>query len=143
MLAEDQKLAEQLGDDAEATLTATIVGNVTKKSGIDVDSVIGKVMRAQEVSLCFVLDTTASMDAYITAVKDQIREIVEKVAASNCKLNGVAFVGYKDFNSDQVVIPPPEWSSWEFKTITGAAHAWKKSDSSQGTGGAYWWHPET
>lgn len=60
---------------------------------------IKKVMRllkaAQNLSVAFVVDTTGSMDAHITGVKDQIRAMVKEISKQRVKMN-FAFVGYKD-----------------------------------------------
>ena len=79
------------------TLTPDIVSTAAAKSKIDVDRVVRLINRAQNVSICFVLDTTGSMGSYITGVKDQIVQIVTQVQDSSCGIAGLAFVGYKDW----------------------------------------------
>ena len=78
-------------------LDKKIVESVATKAQIDVHRVAALMSRAQNVSICFVLDTTGSMASYISGVKEQIVEIVIRVQASGCRISGLAFVGYKDW----------------------------------------------
>jgi hypothetical protein len=50
-----------------------------------------------QVSICFVIDTTGSMESHIDGVKSQITEIVKELQEKGCQVMGVAFVGYKDW----------------------------------------------
>ena len=50
-----------------------------KKAKIDVNCLAAQISKAQNVSVCFVLDTTGSMAPYIDGVKDQINEIVQQI----------------------------------------------------------------
>ncbi len=77
----------------ERRLNEAIVSSVTLKSKIDVARVAAVLTRAQKVAICFLLDTTGSMGNYISGVKEQIVEIVDKVKASGCAIEGLAFVG--------------------------------------------------
>lgn len=74
-------------------LTKEIVSSVTSKVKINVDRVADIVCRAKNVSVCFLLDTTRSMDAHISAVKEQIIDIVHRVQTTGCGIEGLAFVG--------------------------------------------------
>ncbi len=60
---------------------------------ISINRVVAVVSRAQNVSICFLLDTTGSMSSYISGVKEQIIDIVERVEKSGCGIEGLAFVG--------------------------------------------------
>ena len=101
-IAEDAELATaykklSVSSSGSRTLTAEIVSKAAVKSKIDVNRVVALIKRAQNVSICFVLDTTGSMLPYISGVKDQIFQIVDQVQASRCGVAGLAFVGYKDW----------------------------------------------
>jgi hypothetical protein len=52
---------------------------------------------SQRVGLCFLLDTTGSMSSWITQCKDSIDTIVSSLVDQGCRVDGVAFVGYKDW----------------------------------------------
>ncbi len=79
------------------TLTSGIVSKAVSRAKVDVKRVADKFSRAQNVSLCFLLDTTGSMTPQINGVKEQIIEIVTGIQESNCCIAGIAFVGYKDW----------------------------------------------
>ena len=64
-------------------MSKDIVGLATKKALINVDTIAKLLSQAQNVSICFVLDTTGSMESYIKGVKDQILDIVRLVEASS------------------------------------------------------------
>ena len=74
-------------------LSKDIVSSVTRKAKINIDRIAIMLHRAQNVAICFLLDTTGSMASYISGVKDQIIEIVHLVEASGCGIEGLAFVG--------------------------------------------------
>ena len=74
-------------------ISKEIISSVTSKTKISIDRVAAVMSRAQNVSICFLLDTTGSMSSYISGVKEQIIEIVERVKASGCRIEGLAFVG--------------------------------------------------
>ena len=78
-------------------LTSKITELVASKREVNIQKVTFKMAQAQSVSICFLLDTTGSMAAYIEGVKTQIKEIVSLVKRNGCNLEGVAFVGYKDW----------------------------------------------
>jgi len=59
-----------------------------------------KIKRAQRVTLCFLLDTTGSMDAHINGVKENILQIAENCEKMKVDLIGIAFVGYKDWEAN-------------------------------------------
>lgn len=67
-------------------------------------------MQIVRVKLCFLLDCTGSMSAWIQAAKEQIEAIVEKTrheyASSDLRFE-VAFVGYRDYGDEfqHVVVP--------------------------------------
>jgi len=79
------------------TLTSGIVSKTVSRAKVDVKRVSDKFSRAQNVSVCFLIDTTMSMKPYIDGVKEQIIEIVTRIQDSNCGISGLAFVGYKDW----------------------------------------------
>eukprot|EP00056_Hartaetosiga_gracilis_P018561 m.246233 g.246233 ORF g.246233 m.246233 type:complete len:401 (-) comp68362_c0_seq1:158-1360(-) len=64
-------------------------------------ALLERFIRAQQVLLCFLVDTTGSMAGHMRAVRTQIVDIVKKVEETSCKVVGVGFVGYKDFDDDQ------------------------------------------
>ena len=66
---------------------------MTLKAKISVARVAAVITRAQKVTICFLLDTTGSMANYISGVKEQIVEIVQRVETSGCAIEGLAFVG--------------------------------------------------
>lgn len=61
------------------------------------DAVKQSIRKAQNVSICFVVDCTGSMGPHIVAVKDAITQLVQNVEASGCRIAGIAFVGYRDW----------------------------------------------
>ena len=79
-------------------LTPDIVETTVTKTKIDVDRLAGMIMKAQNVSICFLVDTTGSMTRYINGIKDQIVQMVNDIRASNCGIAGLSFVGYKDWS---------------------------------------------
>jgi hypothetical protein len=83
----------------ERRLNEAIVGAVTLKSKINVAHVAAVLTRAQKVTICFLLDTTGSMANYISGVKEQIVEIVDRIEKSGCVIEGLAFVGKPLINS--------------------------------------------
>ena len=85
-------------------LDKKIVETATNKARIDVNRVAALISRAQNVSICFLLDTTRSMIDYIFGVKEQIVEIVRRIEASGCQIAGVAFVGYKDWDDGNIFL---------------------------------------
>lgn len=101
-VAADEGLAEEyksLATDktGKAILTAEFAKITTETSMHQVRKVVDMSIKAQNISLCFLLDTTGSMGSYITGVKDQILEIVSQVTLSGCEISGISFVGYKDW----------------------------------------------
>ena len=85
-------------------LDKKIVETATSKARIDVNRVAALISRAQNVSICFLLDTTRRMIDYIFGVKEQIVEIVRRVEASGCQIAGLAFVGYKDWDDGNIFL---------------------------------------
>ncbi len=96
LVAEYQKLSINPSSGLK-TLTPKIVEKAASKAVRNVDRLAELIKRAQNVSLCFLVDTTGSMGPYITGVKDQIVKIVTEIEASHCAISGLAFVGYKDW----------------------------------------------
>lgn len=74
-------------------ISEDLINCVTRKAKINMDRIAALASRAQHVSICFLLDTTGSMNPYISGVKEQIVEIVKLVEASGCGIEGLAFVG--------------------------------------------------
>jgi hypothetical protein len=70
-----------------------IINSVTRKAIINMDRVADIISRTQNISICFLLDTTGSMSKYISGVKEQIAEIVRLVQISGCEIEGLAFIG--------------------------------------------------
>lgn len=69
----------------------------TKQWSTQVRRACRALSRMQRVSLAFLSDTTPSMAPHIEAVKEQCVEIVAILQRSGCELEGLAFVGYKDW----------------------------------------------
>eukprot|EP00041_Stephanoeca_diplocostata_P026006 m.693396 g.693396 ORF g.693396 m.693396 type:complete len:711 (+) comp22872_c0_seq3:173-2305(+) len=115
-IASDPNLAEEFFDydsAGEVTLTKEMIHKVTDTAGLNVNSAVKYISLAQNVSLCFVVDTTGSMDEHICAVREQIVAIIEQVQAAGCKFAGIAFVGYKDWSDGEdhcEVLPFPQKS---------------------------------
>lgn len=82
-------------DSGKRRINKEVVGFVTRKSKLNIDRAAAIISRAQNVSICFLLDTTGSMSSYISGVKEQIVEIVTIVEGSGCEIKGLAFVGKK------------------------------------------------
>lgn len=60
------------------------------------------------VNLCFLVDLTGSMGAYIYGIQNSITDIVSNITALNFTLN-LAFIGYRDYDapiSEQFTIQP-------------------------------------
>ena len=70
-----------------------IVRIATSKAKINAQRMSEVLIRAQTLSICFLLDTTGSMSKYISGVKEQIIGIVQRVEASGCKIDEIAFIG--------------------------------------------------
>ena len=70
-----------------------IVRIATSKAKINAQRMSEVLIRAQTLSICFLLDTTGSMSKYISGVKEQIIGIVQRVKASGCKIEEIAFIG--------------------------------------------------
>lgn len=101
-----------IAEEDEAT-ASEVVGGATELKDIAVNDRLAKavadrargsahaaaraISRFQSVYLCFLLDTTGSMSSVITTVKEQIKEIVDAVHDMGCSIEGVSFVGYKDW----------------------------------------------
>lgn len=86
-----------VGESGKKELTAAFVRSLTMKSKIEIQKISRLIAASQIVSLCFLVDTTGSMESYIHAVKNQIILIVRQVQTSGCRIAGIAFVGYKDW----------------------------------------------
>lgn len=78
-------------------LTKEFVSSMAAKSRNYVRHALKAMRKAQNVSLCFLLDTTGSMAGHINGVKSQIADIVRQVELCGCGIAGIAFVGYKDW----------------------------------------------
>jgi len=80
-------------DTGTRVINEKIINSVTRKANINMDRVADIISRTQNVSICFLLDTTGSMSMYISGVKEQIAEIVRLVQTSGCEIEGLAFIG--------------------------------------------------
>ncbi|KAI9558286.1 hypothetical protein GHT06_015039 [Daphnia sinensis] len=78
-------------------LDERIVNSVCKKAHMNIDRIANIISQAHHIGICFLLDTTGSMHSYINGVKEQIVEIVTRLEASGCGIEGLSFVGYKDW----------------------------------------------
>ncbi|KZS11039.1 Uncharacterized protein APZ42_023761 [Daphnia magna] len=74
-----------------------IVNSVCSKANMNMERIARLISQARHIGICFLLDTTGSMCSYINGVKEQIVEIVARLEASGCGIEGLAFVGYKDW----------------------------------------------
>jgi uncharacterized C2H2 Zn-finger protein len=100
-IAEDEELvAEYLKLDVDGDGTKKLTGDIAKltsKKALRGTELAVKIMKkAQQVSLCFLVDTTSSMSSYIIGVKNQIKAVALDVEKSGCVIEGLAFIGYKD-----------------------------------------------
>ena len=68
------------------------------QSTAQVATLVKSMAQAQCVSLCFVLDTTGSMQPHIDGVHRQMADILSKIEAASCFIRGLPFVGYKDWS---------------------------------------------
>ena len=78
-------------------MTASAVERIGKAVALDVEAIAKAISRSQCVCLCFLMDTTGSMASHISGVKKQVQEIVKNVRDSGCRVNSLAFIGYKDW----------------------------------------------
>lgn len=100
-IAEDDDLAATITPESLKTRrpeTTDAIFTVAAHNRSLVDKAIQRITMAQRVALCFLVDTTGSMESYITAVKEQILSIVSQAAEAGCEIVGTAFVGYKDWS---------------------------------------------
>lgn len=70
-----------------------IVNSVCSKANMNMERIARLISQARHIGICFLLDTTGSMCSYINGVKEQIVEIVARLEASGCGIEGLAFVG--------------------------------------------------
>lgn len=86
------------------------------------------IAKAQQLSVCFVMDTTGSMSGHISAAKKQVSDIVSRLKEKGCQIMAIAFVGYKDWcdGDDHFEVLPFTSSITAFQT---------KLDSISATGG--------
>lgn len=95
-LAEDRTVTEE--ELASDMATVRAAARRYKRSAKEVAR---SVAAAQRVSVCFLSDTTGSMESYIAGVRDQCKDIVGTLEASGCQISGLAFVGYKDWSEGE------------------------------------------
>jgi len=101
-IAEDEEIASRfdvgkLRSDTFAFEAATME-TLRRKRDAGIKGLVKAMSQAQRVCLCFVVDTTGSMQPYIDGVKTQIAAIVEQIKHAHCHIAGLAFVGYKDWS---------------------------------------------
>jgi len=94
-IAEDAELSHAFS--GATVVNKEMVKAVADKTLRNIRSAVKSISQAQQVSICFVLDTTGSMAGHIQGVKNQIGEIVTQIQRTGCRINGLAFVGYKDW----------------------------------------------
>jgi hypothetical protein len=94
-IAEDEELSRSIHPDT--VMTASAVARIGKAGALDVEAIAKAISRSQCVCLCFLMDTTGSMASHISGVKKQVQEIVKNVRDSGCRVNSLAFIGYKDW----------------------------------------------
>ncbi len=86
--------------DARSALSVSAGTSDTVKAQVDkwMKSAFHAISRAQCVNLCFVVDTTGSMAAHMNAAKEEVGNLVVGVKAMGCRVDGLAFVSYKDWD---------------------------------------------
>eukprot|EP01038_Epipyxis_sp_PR26KG_P005143 gene5143-7163_t len=138
-IADDEELAESYvasGSHVSSSLVSIAIG----KLQIGVRDAASAIAKAQRVSICFVVDTTGSMSSYIQAVKSQIVSIVEEVKKTSCEIEGLAFVGYKDFSEGPNHFEIFNFSKHtnEFKEYVGKIVAGGGGDFPEDVNGGIW-----
>jgi Mg-chelatase subunit ChlD len=102
-IAEDEVLHMEFASNVDGKkfedidLTSEMARKVARKINSGIDSAIRMIIKAQRVSICFVLDTTGSMERHILGVKNKIATIVESIQRSHAEICGISFIGYKDW----------------------------------------------
>ena len=90
-----ESTAEKAVLDAETTVKTLALRTAVKEKAVS--SMIRNVCSAESVDVAFVLDCTGSMSSYIAAVKNSIREIVDRIQKTNGDLKlRLAMVAYRD-----------------------------------------------
>nr|SVE86142.1 EOG090X06SH [Daphnia similis]SVE87397.1 EOG090X06SH [Daphnia similis] len=87
-------------------LDERIVNSVCSKAHMNIDRIARLTSQAHQIGICFLLDTTGSMHSYINGVKEQIVEIVTRLEASGCGIEGLSFVD--DYENGHPRDPPLE-----------------------------------
>lgn len=88
-----------IGPTGMPMITKEMVKTIARRAEIDIKRVEKELLHAESVSICFLLDTTGSMESHIDGVKEQIVDIVRLIQHKiQCQLAGLAFVGYKDWH---------------------------------------------
>ena len=102
-IAEDEELHSEFADVVDGKdfdgieLTEAIAVRVSSKVMAGVDRAVNRMIKAQCVTICFLVDTTGSMEDYIRGVKKDIKQMVQAIRRSHAVVGGVSFVGYKDW----------------------------------------------
>jgi hypothetical protein len=94
-ISEDEELCKEY---MENGISKMLIENANYKNNKKTQSAIQSIIRSQNVSLCFLVDSTGSMSPYIDGIKKQIKDIIKKIENSNCRIFGFAFVGYRDWD---------------------------------------------
>jgi hypothetical protein len=100
-VAEDVELARSILDTTDIDSDVDSVKRVVGALNMDTKRIAAALQKAQAVALCFLVDTTGSMSSHIEGVKTQINDIVRAIHRTGCGVEGVAFVGYKDWCDGQ------------------------------------------
>ena len=94
------RLADATTAAGKKNLSMEFVQMATRKAKFDLDQTLA----SENISICFVMETSGSMGSYVSGVQKQIVEIVNQVQAGGCWIAGLAFVGYKDSCDGNILI---------------------------------------
>jgi len=140
-IAEDPVLAA-IYEEGRGDLTDELVKEVGRRARKGIKSAINAISMAQQVSICFVVDTTGSMSSHIKAVQGQINCIVDGIQKTGCQIVGLAFVGYKDWcdGADRSqVFPFCDPARLEsFRSFVGSIRATGGGDAPEDVVGGLW-----
>eukprot|EP00475_Leptophrys_vorax_P033438 TRINITY_DN52526_c0_g2_i1.p1 TRINITY_DN52526_c0_g2~~TRINITY_DN52526_c0_g2_i1.p1 ORF type:complete len:592 (+),score=153.08 TRINITY_DN52526_c0_g2_i1:3190-4965(+) len=141
---ERDRLAEKL--DVTKTMKATHTKVMLEKTEAEKEKlrklrdVFSMIRKAEKVDLCFMVDCTGSMSSHISAVRDQIKAIVQKLKSSsaNAKIF-LSFLGYRDLcdGANQYSILDFTEDVDAFEAYVAGVVATGGGDGPEDIGGAY------
>ena len=94
------RLADATTATGKKNLSMEFVQMATRKAKFDLD----QTATSENVSLCFVMETSGSMGSFISGVQKQIVGIVDQVQSGGYCIAGLAFVGYMDSCDGNITI---------------------------------------